>query len=121
MTNAFPTRRASDLKIGDAGKETIIAERGRTRGDGSVFQNMPQGAVTGSLGFENLQGNPGYTRTDYTSVTSETQIDVAFGDGVITNLFNYRHLKNELQSDYDGTPAYIFYNRSEAGRVGKEC
>src|SRR3546814_15093481 len=51
------------LKIGDAVKETIIAERGRTRGDGSVFQNMPQGAVTGSLGFENLQGNPGYTRT----------------------------------------------------------
>src|SRR3546814_3893825 len=74
---------------------------------------MPQGAVTGSLGFENLQGNPGYTRTDYTSVTSETQIDVAFGDGVITNLFNYRHLKNEFQSDYDGTPAYIFDNRSE--------
>src|SRR3546814_8464536 len=71
---------------------------------------MPQGAVTGSLGFENLQGNPGYTRTDYTSVTSETQIDVAFGDGVITNLFNYRHLKNEFQSDYDGTPAYIFDN-----------
>src|SRR3546814_5095244 len=73
------------LKIGDAVKETIIAERGRTRGDGSVFQNMPQGAVTGSLGFENLQGYRGYTRTEYTSVTSETQIDVAFGDGVITH------------------------------------
>ncbi len=32
------------------------------------------------------------------------------GDGVITNLFNYRELKNEFQSDYDGTPAYIFDN-----------
>src|SRR3546814_7962984 len=33
------------IKIGDAVKETIIAERGSTRGDGSVFQNMQQGAV----------------------------------------------------------------------------
>src|SRR3546814_14697050 len=84
------------LKIGDAVKETIIAERGRTRGDGSVLQNMPQGAVTGSLGFANLQGNPGYTRTDYTSVTSETPIDVAFCDGVIINLFHYRRSEERL-------------------------
>jgi iron complex outermembrane receptor protein len=98
------------LKLGDAVTQTVIAERGRTRGDGSVFQNLPQGAVPRDPDFENLQGNPGYTRTDYFSITSETQIDVAFGDGVITNLFNYRELTNEFQSDYDGTPAYIFDN-----------
>ncbi len=97
------------LKAGDAITQTIIAERGRTRGDGSVFQNLPQGGVPSNPDFHNLQEIRIHSHRLHLDQLG-TQLEVGFGDGVITNLFNYRNPTNEFQSDYDGTPAYTFDN-----------
>ncbi|BAI96236.1 TonB-dependent receptor [Sphingobium sp. TA15] len=91
-------------------EQTIIYERGRTRGDGGVFQRLALAADSGSLGFQNLQDNPGFTSTDYDAITSDTAINVGFGNGVITNIFGYRNVRNEWQADFDGGPGALFTN-----------
>ncbi len=42
------------------------------------------------------------------SITFTTTIDVAFGDGTITNIFGWRDLEQRSQGDIDGTPSATF-------------
>ncbi len=42
------------------------------------------------------------------SVTFTTTIDVAFGDGTITNIYGWRDLEQTSQGDIDGTPVATF-------------
>lgn len=91
--------------------QTFIGEVGRTHGDAGVFQQVPLGQPADALGFRVTSNLAGFTDLRYESVTSETNIEVPFGDGVITNLAGYRHTFNESLSDIDGGPTDLFNSR----------
>lgn len=89
-------------------EQTLIGEVGRTNGDAGVFQQVPSGLPADTLGFKVTSNLPGFTNLRWESLTSETNIDVPFGDGVITNIAGYRHTFNESLSDIDGGPTNLF-------------
>ena len=44
------------------------------------------------------------------SITVEANLDVAFGDGTITNIFNFRDTRGTSVGDIDGTPFWLFHS-----------
>lgn len=88
--------------------QTFIGEIGKTRGDSAVFQQVPVGSGVESQGYRITANEPGFTILDWESATSETNINVPFGDGVITNIAGYRHVFNESLTDIDGGPTTFF-------------
>jgi iron complex outermembrane recepter protein len=88
--------------------QTFIGEVGKTRGDSTIFQQVPVGIAPDALGFKINSNTPGYTILNWENVTSETNINVPFGDGVITNIAGYRHVFNESLTDIDGGPTTLF-------------
>jgi iron complex outermembrane receptor protein len=85
---------------------TLILEKGRTRGDGSVAQNDLDPSLHG---FDLNYNEVGYTRIDWNSVTSESTFRTDFGNGVVTNLFNYRDVLQNALLDTDGSTATFFH------------
>ena len=83
--------------------QTFIYEHLETDGDGIISRN-----ILGNVPkFETTSNNKGLTRIRANSFTSETNVDTAFGNGVVTNLFGYRQLHTDTSSDLDGTPNTI--------------
>lgn len=77
-------------------------EHGEANGQGTDGQNralFPRDSHRVSL------DEPGYTDNHWNSATLETNIDVAFGDGTITNIFGWREFTGDNLSDVDGTKA----------------
>lgn len=80
-------------------------ERSHTTGDGGVnqntalFQNFDIGV--NDRGFMDILSN---------QVTAETNLNVAFGDGVITNIFGWRDVTQNAFVDVDGTPQYLYHS-----------
>ncbi len=83
---------------------TLTYERGRTRGDGVVPQSFPR-----LTGFDVNYNERGYSNVDWQSFTSQTDYRVAFGDGVITNLFGWRRVKQDSLTDVDAQPVTAFH------------
>ncbi len=52
--------------------------------------------------------NPGFQETTAFAATLRTDINVAFGNGVITNIFGYREVEQLANTDIDATPNQIF-------------
>lgn len=89
---------SSDLEV------ILRYERGEISGDGSIWQN------TGvSSGFESASGEEGFTDLTWNQFTAETNIDVGFGDGRITNIFGYRDVDQSSLTDFDGRPQVLFH------------
>jgi iron complex outermembrane receptor protein len=82
---------------------TLIYERASGDGDGATATNP-----VNNSGFDVNLDNPGYFKLDRQSITSETNIHVPFGDGVITNIAGWRELKNSAGEDFDATPVQLF-------------
>lgn len=86
-------------------KQTLIFEYGDVEGDGANAQglNLRKGS------FDIVLDEEGFTNRRWYSVTSETVIDVGFGDGTITNVLGYRDFREHDYADLDGGPTPFFH------------
>jgi iron complex outermembrane receptor protein len=111
----------------------IIArfERFHSEGQGPASQNHPRNLEA----FQNLAGQyfpsrpqsnplftapkdsfifsidePGYYEQIVDAVTVEANLDVGFGDGVITNIFGWRDSRGTSIGDIDATPFFLFHS-----------
>lgn len=85
---------------------TAIYERGRIRGDGVVGQNAADPTLRD---FDLNYNEVGYTHIDWEALTVEANLDVGFGDGVITNIFGVRTALQDSLSDIDASAATFFH------------
>lgn len=85
--------------------QTFILEYGDVEGDGTIAQarNAPKGSFAITL------DEPGFTDRRWYSATSETVIDVGFGDGTITNVFGYRDFLEHDYTDLDSSTSPLFH------------
>ncbi|KRB82312.1 hypothetical protein ASE00_09525 [Sphingomonas sp. Root710] len=84
-------------------EQTFIVQHLETHGDGIVSRNI----FLNPKKFQITQDYAGYTDIKATDFTSETNIDVALGDGKITNIFGYRKLSQKSGRDFDSGPTLI--------------
>jgi iron complex outermembrane receptor protein len=86
----------------------LRAEQGYMDGDGPAGQNhaLHDG---GNFGF--AIDNPGYAGIDWEQATLETNWRVAFGDGVITNIWGWRSVDVPWAADIDSTANFVFHTR----------
>ncbi|WP_375392485.1 TonB-dependent receptor [uncultured Sphingomonas sp.] len=84
--------------------QTFIVERGRARGDSVAVQNSFD---PGLRQFATNYDTTGFANNDWFSATSETNIHVPLGDGVITNIANYRSTKFDGLLDTDGSAQFL--------------
>lgn len=99
--------RPSFLFESGALKQTLILEYGEVNGDGSPLQ--PRFDVGGPRPFKINIDDEGQVDRRWYSATSETVIDVGFGDGAITNSFGYRNFRDSSRNDIDATPQPLFH------------
>jgi len=83
----------------------LKVETGSLKGDGAPNQN--QEFLTGS--HEVNIDNEGETDLSWTSAILETNIDVGFGDGTITNILGYRAVDSLTDADIDSRPVPVFH------------
>ncbi len=84
---------------------SLIYERGLSDGDGTIAQNPAF-----QSGFRLNLDEPGYNKTDWNALTSETNISVALGDGIITNVAGYRDFAQRTGVDVDALPRLGFHS-----------
>ncbi len=86
----------------------LRAEQGFVDGDGPAGQNH---ALFDRGSFDFAINNSGYAATDWEQVTLETNWNVGFGDGVITNIAGWRAVEVPWSADIDSTPNFTFHTR----------
>jgi iron complex outermembrane receptor protein len=95
-------------------------EYGDVSGDGPISQNHVNGSGIGGLfdrgSFDHAIDEPGFSDGDWHSFTNETNIDVAFGDGQITNIVGLRDYDASFLSDIDATPGFLFHAGGSTGQ-----
>jgi iron complex outermembrane receptor protein len=96
--------------LNDDIEETLIIEYGSSEGDGAAEQGYNLIGV--GDGFQINLNERGHNDVNWTSLTSETTVNVAFGDGVITNVFGWRNYEQELGYDVDGSPFTVLHTDS---------
>lgn len=98
----FIVRPALTFRLSDTTELTIRAEHGEIDGDdsGVAAQNH---ALFSRNSFDFNVDETGFNEADWTSVTGELNIDVAFGDGTITNIAGWRKYRQDTLLDVDGT------------------
>lgn len=94
-------------------------EHTETSGDGPASQTHTNGSgVDGFFAnfdrdsFDFSIDEPGFIDIDLDFVTFQTDWDVAFGDGTITNIFGYRDFKQTTYADIDAQPEWLFHSGS---------
>lgn len=93
-----------------SGFEAILRlEQGLSEGDGPAGQN--HGMFERDT-FDFAINEPGYGSGDWEQATLETNFDVGFGDGVITNIAGWRKYEGLSGGDIDATPSTGFHSRS---------
>lgn len=88
----------------ESGALDLVAryEHGRVRGDGPITAN--RGLIVSDKFDVNID-EEGFTRSDWDQAILEANIDVAFGDGTITNIAAYRAYSTDQLIDSDTSPA----------------
>ncbi|WGM45927.1 Pesticin receptor [Brevundimonas sp. NIBR10] len=86
-------------------RQTFIYDHLTTTGDGVPTRN-----INANRKFQLTLNNPGFTDVKSDAFTSETTLDVPFGNGVITNLFGYRALDQKTGTDLDSTANTISHS-----------
>jgi len=91
-------------------------EHGNSTGDGPASQNHASGTGQNNPFFSADRNSfglsideDGFSDNTWNQYTFETNIDVAFGNGTITNIFGYREFSSAGRSDIDATPAFLFH------------
>ena len=86
---------------------------------GEYFDSDGQGPAGQNRGlferdsFDFSIDNEGDYKSEALSGTLKTEIDVAFGDGLITNIFGYRDTEGSTSGDIDSTPLNLFHSTTE--------
>lgn len=109
------------IKIEASGvTQTFITEYGNVNGDGPPLQ--ARNPIFGPDPFVINVDDPGLTDRRWYSLTSETNIDVAFGDGTITNVLGYRNIKDLSRADIDASPSVLFIGnfRTDQHQISNE-
>ncbi len=95
---------------------TLKYEHGTSGGDGSVGQSHRNGSgLDGQIvnfsrdSFGNSNNERGLTDAKWNQLIAEANIDVAFGNGTITNILAWREFYQAGTSDIDATPASLFH------------
>ncbi|MDQ7019329.1 MAG: TonB-dependent receptor [Robiginitomaculum sp.] len=96
---------------------TLRYEHGDSNGDGPAAQNHPGRNGTFPNVFVSFDRNSdgfsidevGFYNNNWDQVIFETNWNVPFGDGVITNIAGFRDFVNEGRSDIDATPLPLFH------------
>ena len=100
---------------------TLIAESGKTEGDGAVWASVTEQRA-GTLGtFTSTADEIGFTDISWDQLTFEINID-EIGSGTLTNLFGYRKTEVDSFVDIDGTwlPVFGATGDSEAEQYSNE-
>jgi iron complex outermembrane receptor protein len=92
----------------DTTTNVLRVEHGSVSGDGVVVYSP--GIALGRK-FYISNNNQGYNNYDWTMVANETNINVALGDGVITNIAGYRSITSASGVDSDGSPTTFGHGR----------
>jgi iron complex outermembrane receptor protein len=103
-TETFIVRPTIKLETG-ALTQTFITEYGNVNGHGPALQARNP---INSDPFVISLNDPGLTDRRWYSVTSETTIDVGFGDGTITNVLGYRNIEDLSRVDLDASASQLF-------------
>jgi len=90
-------------------KQAVILEYGKVSGDSSAFQAFNNNR---SDNFFIDINQPGAGNQRWYSATSETNADVAFGDGTITNILGYRNFRQFTSQDIDASALSLFHGTS---------
>ncbi|BBD99873.1 TonB-dependent receptor [Sphingobium amiense] len=101
--NTWFVRPTIQINIAPGVEQTFIFQHLEQKGDGIVSRNI----YLNPRKFQITQDYAGYTDISATDFTSETNIDVGFGNGRITNLFGYRKLHQASGRDFDSGPTLI--------------
>jgi iron complex outermembrane recepter protein len=96
---------------------TLRYEHGESKGDGPASQNHPGRNGTFPNAFISFDRNSdgfsiderGNYDINWDQFIFETNWDVPFGNGTVTNIFGYRDFKNTGRSDIDSTPLPLFH------------
>jgi len=86
---------------------------------GEYFDSDGQGPAGQNRGlyerdsFDFAIDNEGDYKSEAISGTLKTEIDVAFGNGQITNIFGYRDTEGSTDGDIDSTPLNLFHSTTE--------
>lgn len=81
-----------------------------SRSDGPSGQNR---AFFDRDSFDMSINNPGFGETETIFGSLRTDLDVGFGNGVITNIFGYRNYESTSSADIDATPETLFHSNAE--------
>ncbi|KGB56300.1 TonB-dependent receptor precursor [Sphingopyxis sp. LC81] len=98
-------RPALSIRGGDDFRMDIRYEHGETKGDGPAGQNH---GMFSRDSFDFSVNNPGFYDNKWDQASVETNVDVGFGEGVITNIAGYRRYRSSASSDIDATPLSLF-------------
>ena len=103
----------------------LRGEHGDQEGEGTAAQSHLNGAGNPGLGFSRNShdlsiNNRGVQESEWNQIFFETTLDVAFGDGVITNIFGYRDYEVVGCLDIDATPNTRFDSSCLSDPVGAE-
>ena len=85
-------------------------EYSESRGDGPTGQNR---SYFDRYSFDFSINNPGLAESETTLGSLKTDLDVDFGNGVITNIFGYRKYDGISSGDIDATPFTLFHSDAE--------
>jgi len=100
----FLVRTAFALTPSDDVNFTLKLEAGSVEGDGPPNQNAEFLAGSHDVNID----NEGFTDLTWVSAILESNFDVGFGDGTITNILGYRRVDNTSNSDIDSRPQNVF-------------
>lgn len=94
-------------------------EHSEANGDGPASQNH---ALYSRNSFDFAINERGFSKLNLDAATLETNFDVGFGDGTITNIFGWRSLVNDSLTDVDATTQtqFHFYQITEQEQFSNE-
>lgn len=81
-----------------------------SRSDGPSGKNH---AIYDRDNFDFSINDPGFGDTETLHGSLRTDLDVGFGNGVITNIFGYRSYESNSSSDIDASPNTLFHSNAE--------
>jgi len=101
-------RAALAYDFSDSVTSVLKVEHGSVNGDGAVSKSP---GVASMKNFYVSNNYEGYVEYDWTMVTNETNVQVDFGDGTITNIAGYRDILAASGVDSDSSPITYGHGR----------
>ena len=116
---SFSIRPSVELTLGDSFDLYVRYEHGETEDGHGVGQNR---ALYDRETFDLEIGNPGFLNQEWDMVTAEANLDVAFGDGTITNIFGWRRFNSRsiFAPDSSAVDYFKFGEYTEQDQISNE-